>query len=136
MADSPTTSVDKLRESVAIRVHATSLRSVARQVGMSPSGLEKFIAGGTPYSNTRRKLMEWWFAEGRHPRSALSPDGLAVALGSLVRELPPERRERALHELVGILRELYEGQGAPCPPWLGRAPADDGDEPGDGVTAP
>ncbi|HEX8429848.1 MAG TPA: hypothetical protein VF625_01130 [Longimicrobium sp.] len=127
MADPIPTSVDQLRESVAIRVHSTSLRAVARQVGMSPSGLEKFIAGGTPYTNTRRKLMEWWFAEGRHPRSDLSADGVAVALGTLVRELPPERRERALHDLVGTLRELYQAQGAPYPPWLGDT--DEGDAP-------
>jgi hypothetical protein len=112
------TSIDNLRESVAIRVHATSLRAVARQVGMSPSGLEKFIAGGAPYSNTRRKLVEWWYREGTQSPLDLSADGVAVALGTLVRDLPPDRRERTLRELVGTLRELYAEHGAPCPEWL------------------
>jgi hypothetical protein len=115
-------SIDQLRESVAIRVHATSLRAVARQVGMSPSGLEKFIAGGTPYSNTRRKLVEWWYREGTQAPLELSSDGVAVALGTLVRDLPPERRERTLRELVGTLRELYSAHGTPCPAWLSEMP--------------
>ena len=120
------TSIDRLRESVAIRVHATSLRAVARQVGMSASGLEKFIAGGMPYSNTRRKLVEWWYREGTQPHSELSADSVAVALGTLVRDLPPDRRERTLRELVGTLRELYEAHGTPVPAWLGER-AEDGE---------
>jgi hypothetical protein len=119
MDESLADSIDRLRENVAIRVHATSLRSVARQVGMSPSGLEKFIAGGTPYSNTRRKLVEWWYREGTQSHLDLSADGVAVALGTLVRDLPPERRERTLRELMGTLRELYAAQGDACPAWLG-----------------
>jgi hypothetical protein len=119
MDESLTDSIDRLRENVAIRVHATSLRAVARQVGMSPSGLEKFIAGGTPYSNTRRKLVEWWYREGTQSHLDLSADGVAVALGTLVRDLPPDRRERTLRELMGTLRELYAAQGTECPPWLG-----------------
>ena len=119
MDEAPPTSIDRLRESVAIRVHATSLRAVARQVGMSPSGLEKFLSGGMPYTNTRRKLLEWWYREGIQPTQALSADGVAVALGTLVRDLPPDRRERTLRELVGTLRELYDSHGVPCPPWLG-----------------
>jgi hypothetical protein len=116
------TSVDHLRESVAIRVHATSLRAVARQVGMSPSGLEKFMAGGVPYSGTRRKLVEWWYRQAPHPHLQLSADEVAVALGTLVSDLPPDRRERTLRELVGTLRELYAGQDAPAPPWLAEMP--------------
>ena len=117
------TSIDQLRESVAIRVHATSMRSVARQVGMSPSGLEKFLAGGTPYTNTRRKLVEWWYREGAESPLNLSADGVAVALGTLVSDLPPDRRERTLRELVATLRELYASHGTPCPPWLREMPA-------------
>jgi len=122
MEESLPTSVDRLRESVAIRVHATSLRAVARQVGMSPSGLEKFIAGGMPYSATRRKLVEWWYREGTHPHMQLSADAVAVALGTLVGDLPPDRRERTLRELVETLRELYAAQDAPPPAWLAEMP--------------
>ncbi|HEX9939764.1 MAG TPA: hypothetical protein VGB15_21695, partial [Longimicrobium sp.] len=72
MSERPLTSLERLRETVRLRVEATSLRAVARQVGMSPSGLEKFLAGGTPYAGSRQKLQDWWEREGSRPRAEVS----------------------------------------------------------------
>jgi len=110
--------VERVRESVAVRVQSTSLRSVARQVGMSPSGLEKFISGGSPYSRSREKLQEWWLREGSLPRSDVTTEGVEAALGALLRDLPPRRRGAAMASLVRSLGELYAAQGGPGPPWL------------------
>ena len=118
MADRPLTSIERLRENVAVRVQATSLREVARQVGMSPSGLEKFLSGGVPYACSRQKLQEWWVREGHKPRSDISTEGVEVALGALVRDLPPELRGPTMKKLVRALRGMYETQQAVCPPWL------------------
>ncbi|HEX8393590.1 MAG TPA: hypothetical protein VF665_14695 [Longimicrobium sp.] len=114
----PQTSVDRLRDAVALRVQATSLRSVARQVGMSPSGLDKFLSGGTPYAKSRRKLFDWLQRERSNLPSGLAADGMAAALGSLVRDLAPERREPALYALIDTLRGLYSTHAESCPPWL------------------
>ncbi|HEU0014798.1 MAG TPA: hypothetical protein VFQ45_14020, partial [Longimicrobium sp.] len=57
------TSLERLREMVTLRVEATSLRSVARQVGMSPSGLDKFLSGAMPYQKSRRRLFDWLHRE-------------------------------------------------------------------------
>lgn len=119
MSDRPQSSVDRLREAVTIRVQATSLRSVARQVGMSPSGLDKFLAGGVPYQKSRRKLFDWLHRERNNLGADLTADGIAAALGSLVRDLPPERRERALEALLETLRGLYDSHGDMAPSWLG-----------------
>jgi hypothetical protein len=119
MTDRPQTSIDRLREAVTIRVQATSLRSVARQVGMSPSGLDKFLMGGMPYQKSRRKLFDWLHRERNNLGADLTADGIAAALGSLVRDLPPERRERALHALLETLRGLYEANTDHAPAWLG-----------------
>ncbi|HEX6911358.1 MAG TPA: hypothetical protein VF142_13220 [Longimicrobium sp.] len=119
MTDRPQTSIDRLREAVTIRVQATSLRSVARQVGMSPSGLDKFLTGGMPYQKSRRKLFDWLHRERNNLGADLTADGIAAALGSLVRDLPPERRERALEALLETLRGLYEANLEHAPPWLG-----------------
>ncbi len=108
----------RLRETVAIRVQATSLRAVARQVGMSPTGLEKFLSGGTPYSRSRAKLQEWWDREGARPRADITTEGIAVAIGALVRDLPPEEREPAVRALVLTLLETYGAGGAGAPSWL------------------
>jgi hypothetical protein len=119
MNERPQSSVDRLREAVTIRVQATSLRSVARQVGMSPSGLDKFLAGGVPYQKSRRKLFDWLHRERNNLGADLTADGIAAALGSLVRDLPPDRRERALDALLETLRGLYETHGDMAPAWLG-----------------
>ena len=118
MSDQPVTSLERLRETVALRVQATSLRTVARQVGMSPAALEKFLAGETPYSRSRQRLQEWWAREAARPRADLSPEGVEVAIGALVRDLPPEHRVEAIHRVVAALRRIYGEQGAQTPAWL------------------
>lgn len=118
MSERPLTSLERLRETVALRVQATSLRAVARQVGMSPSGLEKFLSGGTPYSRSRQKLQDWWEREGSRPRSEVSSEGIEVAMGALVRDLPAEFRAEAVQRIVRALRDVYHEQDAAFPPWL------------------
>lgn len=118
MPDQPVTSLERLRETVALRVQATSLRTVARQVGMSPAALEKFLAGETPYSRSRQRLQEWWAREAARPRVDLSAEGIEVAIGALVRDLPPEHRVVAIRRVVAALRRVYREQGAPQPTWL------------------
>lgn len=116
--DRPQTSISRLREAVTIRVQATSLRSVARQVGLSPSGLDKFLAGGMPYQKSRRKLFDWLHRERNNLGADLTVDGIAAALGALVRDLPPDRRERALNTLLATLQDLYATHAENAPNWL------------------
>lgn len=120
MNDRPLSNLERLRETVATRVQATSLRSVARQVGMSPTGLEKFLAGGTPYSRSRQKLQDWAERESTRPTSDVSVEGVEVAIGALVRDLPAEHRLEAIRRLVHSLRRVYDAQRAPRPEWLDR----------------
>lgn len=115
--EKPPTTIDRLREMVSIRVQATSLRSVARQVGMSPSGLEKFLQGGMPYSGSRRKLYDWYTREGSQLRSDLTADGISAALGRLVQDLPDGQRAPAMAGVLEVLMEAYDAQGA-VPAWL------------------
>jgi hypothetical protein len=116
--DRPQTSITRLREAVTIRVQATSLRAVARQVGMSPSGLDKFLAGGMPYQKSRRKLFDWLHRERNNLGADLTVDGIAAALGSLVRDLPPDTREHSINTLLGTLQDLYAMHTETAPSWL------------------
>ena len=118
MSERPVSGLDRMRETVAIRVQSTSLRSVARQVGMSPSGLEKFLGGGTPYTRGRQKLQDWWERDGSKPRSDLTAASVETAIGSLVRDLPPGERPVAVRTLVDTLHAMYEAHGAAPPAWL------------------
>ena len=121
----PTPSLDRLRDAIQSRVQESSLRAVAREVGMSPSGLQKFLAGGIPYQKSRRKLFEWLQRE-REPEVEEPPfHGVPRSLAELVRELPYERRDPALAALVETLRTLYDTHGAAAPEWLSRLPPRD-----------
>jgi hypothetical protein len=112
-------SIERLRESVAARARSTSLRAVAREVGMSPSGLDKFLSGGNPYSGTRRKLYNWWLrSQGEPEVPRLSSEAADSALRALLHDVAPERREVILAELVRTLRDLHHAHGELCPPWL------------------
>lgn len=118
MTDRPLGNIERLREQVATRVQATSLRSVARQVGMSPTGLEKFLAGGTPYTRSRQKLQDWAERETGRPSNDLTLEGVEIAIGALVRDIPAEHRVDAIARLVRTLRGVYQAQGARPPEWL------------------
>jgi hypothetical protein len=56
----PQIPLDTLRWAVEQAVQNSSLRTVARDVGMSPMGLRNFITGMTPYHVTLRKLSAWY----------------------------------------------------------------------------
>lgn len=108
-----------LRSLVHQAVGATSLRAVARDVGLSPTGLKKFLAGAAPYSTTRRKLEAW---EERHTAGGRERE-IGAALDVLLIRVPPAKRpeaDRTIRELVAML----ERQAAvPAPrPALGLGP--------------
>lgn len=65
---------EEIRTRLAAAVEKDSLRGVARQVGVSPSGLQKTVNGATPYRRTLRKYCGWWFAHGIH----VAVSGLAL----------------------------------------------------------
>lgn len=140
MSDEPVTSLERLRETVALRVQATSLRTVARQVGMSPAVLERFLAGEPPYSRSRQRLQEWWARQSARPRSDVSVEGVEVAVGALVRDLPPEHRVDAIRRVVAALQRVYGEQAEAPPEWLERLaerwPAAAGGDPDPGAASP
>jgi hypothetical protein len=118
MRNQPPTNLERLRERVAARVEASSLRIVARQVGMSPAGLQKFLSGGTPYAKSRKKLFDWWDRQRGHLPTRLSSPEIATAINALIQELPPERRSGAMEALVETLRGLYDRHADACPQWM------------------
>lgn len=54
--------VPALRDAVSVAIYDRTLRAVARDVGMSPTGLSKFASGRSahPYSPTLRRLRRWY----------------------------------------------------------------------------
>lgn len=106
-----------IRESARRAVEARSLRSVAREVGLSHAGLKHFIDGAEPYSPTRRRLLHWYVMHAAET-SVASNDTASAALAVLLDAVPLEERGTATAELVAALADLHQKLGVSPPQWL------------------
>jgi len=109
--------VQHLRERAAARVERTSLRGVAREIGMSPTGLKKFLLGTAPYSPTLRRLRKWYLQHAALPTGEVSYHDASAALVVLIHDLQPEPRRYAADCLLDCLERAYEASGRPVPRW-------------------
>jgi hypothetical protein len=117
---SGSTPVPVLRQALRGAVASTSLRHASRQVGMSPTGLQKFIDGGHPYSATRRKLERWYVLHGPGRLEAgLSGASALAILQVLVHDLSPARHRSTMERLLASMEEAYAAASLPPPQWLG-----------------
>lgn len=110
--------IERMREALAARVEATSLRQVAREVGMSPTGLQKVLEGADSYSRTRRKLERWYVRETARYGGGLDAAAVTAALSVAVHDLPPARRRDTLELLITALENGYAAAGEHPPQWL------------------
>jgi len=115
----PRVPLDRLRAAAKRAVDETSLRKVAKDVGLSPMGLSLFLTGETeqPYPPTMRKLEEWYARDAARSRGTDS-ETAAAALFLLVSGLPQERSEAARQSILEVLRENYTIAKVPPPDWL------------------
>ena len=95
-------------------MEATSLREVARRVGMSPSGLRKFLDGAEPYSATRTRLEGWYI---REQGGDVSPEAAVRALQVLVADLPPAEQSETIEALLRVLAKAYKTYGVSIDDW-------------------
>ncbi|HEU0053373.1 MAG TPA: hypothetical protein VFQ39_09360 [Longimicrobium sp.] len=123
--------VESIREALRLEVEATSLRAVAREVGMSPMGLRNFIGGSstTSYSATVRKLSAWYV---RHhaSRHAFHPDAARAALSMLLEKIPEAHRDAVGDRLLAALAGMHRELEVRPPAWLEGLlglPPDDGE---------
>lgn len=115
-ADGPT--VENMRNAVADRVRSNSLRSVAREIGMSAAGLMKFLAGSAPYTPTLRRLRIWYVRHAATRTGEVQPGDAAAALRVLLFDLAPEPRRRAAARVIEVMAEGYDESGRETPPWI------------------
>jgi hypothetical protein len=80
-----------IRNSVQRAVQESSLRRVARQIPMSPMGLQHFLNGASPYLATARKLRRWYVES--LPRSKPSSRTDSTAEPPRGAEGPPETND-------------------------------------------
>ena len=110
---SPAVSVVRLREAVQAQVEATSRRATAREIGLTPRGLELFLSGAKPQTKTLAKLLSWY---EQHVASADGPPiSEADAIRVLLRPLPLEARLQARQRMSELLHTLYLEAGVELP---------------------
>jgi hypothetical protein len=100
------TELDQLRAELEEELGRSSLRSVARAVGMCASGLSKLLAGGKPYHRTLTKLRAWKTQRGEG-ESAVAEK---AALETLLRRVPERRRALVREEIRTILERGGSGR--------------------------
>ena len=115
----PRVPLDRLRAAAQRAVDETSLRKVAKEVGLSPMGLSLFLTGATeqPFPPTMRKLVEWYLRDAAKGRGTDAVTASA-ALFLLVDGMPPEEAEAARQTMLEVLREGYRRARVPPPAWL------------------
>jgi AcrR family transcriptional regulator len=119
--------VEAIREAARLATEATSLRAVARAVGMSPMGLKHFLEGRSPYTATLRRLTIWFIAHGAE--GGAPEELILAALGMLLEGLPASGRGRGRQALLDVVERMHRQAGTQPPAWLPALRA--GGEPGD-----
>lgn len=100
------TELDQLRAELEEELGRSSLRSLAREVGMSATGLSKLLAGGQPYHRTLTKLRAWK-TQRRGGEPAVAEK---AALETLLRRVPEHRRARVREEIRTVLERGTSGR--------------------------
>lgn len=111
---------ENLLRIAADEVEATSLRNVARHLGMSPTGLQKVLDGTRTLPGTRRKLERWYVRERLHTPDEPEDDAAFYAARVLVQGIPPGRQDDVLADVGAALAESFASAGEPRPAWLDR----------------
>jgi hypothetical protein len=118
--------VQHLREMAAARVENTSLRGVAREIGMSPTGLKKFLMGTAPYSPTLRRLRKWYLQYAALPSAEVTYQDASNALVVLTHDLSPDPRRETSDCVLDCLARGYDTTGRSRPRWVAELRAEYG----------
>ena len=110
--------VQHLRSLAAARVEHTSLRGVAREIGMSPTGLKKFLLGPAPYAPTLRRLRKWYVSHAAVPASEVEYQDAEAALAVLTHDLPGGPRRDTANCVLDCLGRGYDAMGRARPRWV------------------
>lgn len=110
--------IEHLRDAVAARAENTSLRNVAREIGMSATGLKKFLLGTAPYTPTLRRLRSWYVQYAAVQSGEVQLEDASAAINVLLHDLPPAARRRMASRMIDALALGYLETGKDRPGWL------------------
>ena len=118
LSETRNANIRHLREAATARVENTSLRSVAREIGMSPTGLKKFLLGTSPYAPTLRRLRSWYVQYADRETGQVRMEEAQAALALLIHDLSPEPRQHTSTCVLDCLKTGYQASGKAPPGWM------------------
>ena len=105
---------ERFRAALRQVIARSTLRAVARDVGMSPSGLQNFLDGSNPYGKTRERLHLWYFREAGF--GSFPVEDAAYILRRLVGTLPTP--DYGVAGLLDAVDTAYQREGMHAPEWV------------------
>jgi hypothetical protein len=102
------------RELGRLRVAETSLRKVAGEIGLSPTGLRGFLEGAEPYGKTLEKLRAW--VSRVRGVGDTSPEVAENTILALLRGL--EDPHGGASDLMDFMADLHRRQNVDVPKWI------------------
>ena len=116
--------VDAIRREAELARDATSLRRVAREIGITPMGLRYFLLKqGEQQARTIRKLNEW-YVRRMATRPPEGEDEARAALTILAGFYPQAERFRVLNGFLDSMEREFRDSGMEAPEWLARLRAE------------
>jgi hypothetical protein len=106
-----------IREALQRAVERGSLRAVAKEVGMSPTGLQGFLDGAEPYFKTVEKIRIWYALRSADRGSELGSDTAVALVDTLLGEIPASRRAGARERVLRAFADAFEAADVAPPAW-------------------
>ena len=105
---------ERFRWALRLAIEGSTLRAVAKEVGMSPSGLQNFLDGAAPYGKTKEKLRFWYFR--RAGFNSYAVEDAAYILRRLVSSLPAP--DHGVMAVLDAVESSYQRVGMYPPDWV------------------
>lgn len=111
--------LDVLRDFARSQTELSSIRTVAQEVGVGRSTLNKFVLGRTiPQPRVRRLLAVWYLKKVDEAEDIDVARPYAAALDILLSAIPDEKRSEAEQRFLGSLAQMHSRAGIQQPRWL------------------
>lgn len=108
--------LERHRFALKAAIARSSLRAVAVSVGMSPTGLSRFLDGTQPYARTVERIRRW--SERHAGLDGVQPERIAAELRRIVGTLPDP--DSGVANLLEAVERSYRSAGLAPPAWVER----------------
>jgi hypothetical protein len=101
-------------------VTRTPLRTLATEIGIPKSTVEKFYKEKFRPSKVWPKLRDWYMRDrqNRHADYRTPPEDMVMRAASIADDIPAAMRGATLRDLAAFCRERFEKSNVPCPEWV------------------